>query len=144
MGTGGLGDFMNGRFEIGHQLNLGRKRPDLAALNRTPEMRQKRVIAATGRKFSEEERAGLSGANHWAWMGSRVDYTGAHERAQAALAGFPCLACGSPKNVECALITGAGESRSIKKCGMRYSSNPDNYLPLCWGCHKKYDAAGRP
>jgi hypothetical protein len=128
---------------------------DPSAIRGSPEWRAKIGAANRGRKPSPETLARLSAIRrgrkqtpeHIAKRslsrskGDEINYNQAHKRARLNLAGQPCMACGSPDRVECALIAGAG-TRVWR--GKRFSPDPEDYLPLCFDCHIWYDLLDAP
>lgn len=84
-----------------------------------------------------------AGHDSHTWKGESIGITAAHDRIRAvrgAAALYPCSAAGCPWQAEdWALIPGRGTHQSAK--GTAYSTNPEDYLPLCRSCHRSTDAA---
>lgn len=70
------------------------------------------------------------------WHGDDLTYSGAHQRLRreaGPASAHPCVEC-DQHAAEWALIR---SDRTIKP----YSTNPDDYQPMCTGCHRTYDKA---
>ena len=91
------------------------------------------------------DRLPRNGNHSVAWKGDNVSYAGAHDRVETSrgkAGGHLCEFCGV------AARDWAFNHESAKGpilYGDRpYSPNPNDYIPLCVPCHRKWDAKQEP
>ncbi|MFF5020550.1 hypothetical protein [Micrococcus luteus] len=100
------------------------------------------------RRAQRRGRAGVdgptTGRNSRSWRGDRITYAGAHERTIYRM--------GPADRYRCALCPGRAREWSLlaeaaavhlSPAGLRYSTDPEDYTPLCVPCHRAADAARR-
>jgi len=88
----------------------------------------------------------LSGPDHPFWRGDDVGYDGVHQRlanSRGRASTYHCEHCHAPAahwawNQQITTATRTEERRNL-----RYSVNPDDYIPLCVTCHARFDQKGR-
>lgn len=103
-----------------------------------------------GHKMSETAKVKIrmanSGERNKNWKGNKVGYVALHERVRKMLVRV-CTHCKTTEKIEAAL---SHEAQSLKTDIMkvngkdrivRYSTDIDDYFPLCRPCHKQYDCA---
>lgn len=79
------------------------------------------------------------GAASPSWKGDGIDYGGAHKRTsrtRGAASDHQCR-CGAPAQ-EWALLKGRTPT-GIDTKGRTYSADPNDYMPMCCRCHRRYD-----
>lgn len=90
------------------------------------------------KSYGTTELLGLpSGENHPKWAGDNVGYWGAHIRVRkyrGKASEYTCE-CGNQAEQWAAIH----EKCESAEDGMPYSSDWNNYKPMCIGCHKKMD-----
>lgn len=72
-----------------------------------------------------------------------VNYREAHQRIQAAkgrAADYDCIECSGPAN-HWAYSYAEPSPKYVSPKGQPYSDDPDAYIPLCIGCHRRFDIA---
>lgn len=78
------------------------------------------------------------------WKGSDISYSGAHDRARSHFGGparsFHCAACDA-RAAEFALQPHAVAVRFNPRNGCYYSTDPEEYAPMCARCHRDLDRA---
>lgn len=93
---------------------------------------------------------GRPGVRSPSWKGDGVGYAGAHYRVRTqkgAAEDHPCADCGAPAR-EWSYVGGCPRERVTDGTesmppGLRYSPDPDRYLPRCKSCHTYHDNAAR-
>ena len=85
---------------------------------------------------------GPTGPATGSWKGDAVGYVGAHHRVtkrHGAAALYHCACCPA-RALDYALLPGHGQLED-SATGYRYSSEPDDYAPMCRACHRPLDVA---
>ena len=75
----------------------------------------------------------------------RVGYQGAHSRALESYGradGYRCGLC--PARAAQWALPPSLAAETCERTGLRYSCNPDDYMPLCASCHSSLDRPTRP
>ncbi|WP_329747323.1 hypothetical protein [Brachybacterium sp. J144] len=75
----------------------------------------------------------------------RVGYMGAHTRTQeryGLAAGYRCELC--PARAAQWALPPSLEAETCERTGLRYSCDPEDYMPLCASCHSTLDRANPP
>ncbi|MHA1210843.1 MAG: hypothetical protein ACTSSH_00130 [Candidatus Heimdallarchaeota archaeon] len=80
-------------------------------------------------KIGEGLKGKTLGSRNTHWKGDEVGYLGKHKRIYKMK--------GSAKNYKCIDCNKSAEEWS--NINHLYSDNPDDYLPRCIKCHRKYD-----
>lgn len=82
-----------------------------------------------------------SGPNHPSARGDDIEYAALHRRLKSwrgKASDYPCCACGMAADNWAYQHTSADE-RICPKVGLPYSTNIDDYLPMCHSCHTRFD-----
>ena len=83
------------------------------------------------------------GEQHHNWLGDKIGYKNAHlrvKRARGVPSNYPCAHCSAPAHdwaydhTDPAPLIGEHRGSLLK-----YSGDPNYYIPLCTPCHKKFD-----
>lgn len=89
----------------------------------------------------------LSGENNPKWRGDDVEYAALHDRIKKARGNapdHPCDHCGSNAEEWAYDHLDPNERRnSIGRDKCPYSLDPAHYIPLCVGCHRRFDLGGK-
>lgn len=74
------------------------------------------------------------------FKGDEVGYDAVHWRLRPSFRLKPCAHCGALGRSEVALIEGRGDKvDNYYETPRPYSTSPEDYIPLCTPCHRKYD-----
>lgn len=85
------------------------------------------------------------GASNGRWRGDAVGYYGAHQRLTAQrgrAADHPCADCGQPARHWSYDYDDPQEllhRHPGRRAMLRYSTDPEHYVPRCAGCHRRHD-----
>lgn len=143
------------RFISGHNMrgktHSAETRRKLSEANRgrvcSEETRRKMSEAHRGEKQSAETRKkkseALRGDRAPRWSADGVSYSGAHARAWGVLS-RACLHCGRAEGQLDAALRHDGSPSARRRVFYRgrwrsFSVKPEDYIPLCVSCHRKYD-----
>lgn len=75
----------------------------------------------------------------------RVGYHGAHSRAQERHGRADCYRCEScPARAQEWSLPPVLASETCERTGLRYSCDPEDYMPLCASCHSILDGSNPP
>jgi hypothetical protein len=88
-----------------------------------------------------------AGPDSGTWRGDAIRYAAAHVRvrtARGSASAHACHHCARPAK-DWAYDHGDPDEKWGRhgNCVMRYSTDPDHYIPLCRKCHKAFDDASR-
>jgi hypothetical protein len=81
----------------------------------------------------------LRGAKNPRWVGLEATYRTVHTRLQAYRPAEPCLYCGATEGVQWAYNHKEASELRRSSDGLAYSTRPEDYIPLCDPCHRRFD-----
>jgi hypothetical protein len=108
-----------------------------------PETREKISLSLRGHKTTRTTQPLRKDGHGVRWMGDAAGYHAIHRRVRHLFSSLPCMACGGTSKVVAALIKGCG-GKWNRRTGIEFSSDVQDYLPLCPRCHKIYDCEPLP